>query len=136
MGPDASRTSPLGVASSGPSSGTLVKKSPEMPGSTCEEHMFRSTEVVAIASVLVGCAHSGPRFELRQALEKEAAVVYLYRQSKFFGAAVYPDVFIDGVARGTIDSGGYARFELPAGRHMLKVETRMDLNHGAAWLEL
>jgi hypothetical protein len=73
---------------------------------------------------------------LRQAVEKEAAVVYLYRQSKFFGAAVHPDVFIDGVAWGTIDNGGYARFELPAGRHMLKVETRTDLNHGAAWLEL
>ncbi len=98
--------------------------------------MLRSREILAIASILVGCAHSGPRFELRQAREKDAAVVYLYRLSRFTGAAVHPDVIIDGVPWGTIDNGGYARFELPAGRHMLKVETRKDLNHGAAWLEL
>src|SRR5579859_3354821 len=98
--------------------------------------MLRLKEVFVIASVLVGCAHSGPRFELRPAVDKESAVVYLYRQSSFFGAALHPDVFVDGVAWGTIDNGGYARFELPAGRHLLKVETRQDLNHGAASLEL
>ena len=98
--------------------------------------MVRSTKFFAIASILVGCAHSGQRFELRQAAEKDAAVVYLYRLSRFTGAVVHPDVIIDGAPWGTIDNGGYARFELPAGRHMLKVETRTDLNHGAAWLEL
>jgi hypothetical protein len=90
----------------------------------------------AIALIVAGCAHSGPRFELRQAQDKDAAVVYLYRVSQFTASALHPDVILDGAPWGTIDNGGYARLELAPGRHKLEVKARKDLNHGVAWLEL
>lgn len=74
---------------------------------------------LAIVSCLQGCVAMGNKYSGYQPISTGNAVLYLYRQSKFDSKAYCPDIVVDGKTKFCLKDGGFAMFELPAGRHVV-----------------
>ena len=87
--------------------------------------------LVALAALLAGCAATGPKYSEAQAnfprLAAGEARVFFYRDS-MMGAALTPDVRVDGRTVGPLQSGSFFFVDLPAGRHTASASTEVDAN--------
>ena len=93
--------------------------------------MNRRTFLAAsIASLLVGCATSGMRpSELRSSLaplKPDEGRIFFYRAASPVGAAVQPDIKLNGVAVGTSKPGGFFYVDRPAGKYEAHAATEVD----------
>jgi hypothetical protein len=83
----------------------------------------------AVLPVLAACA-SGPTYSDMQKTTAPLAAnmgrIYLYRSGSPFGAAVQPDVKIDGNLVGSAVPGGYFYVDLPAGSHKISADTEVE----------
>lgn len=77
--------------------------------------------VIALTLSLFGCAASGPKFTHQAITPESPSVLYLYRTYSFIGAAGSPYVYLDGVNKGKLNSGGYVKLTLSSGEHEIIV---------------
>ncbi|GGB98001.1 DUF2846 domain-containing protein [Pseudoduganella buxea] len=85
---------------------------------------------IALATALTGCAATGPKFTEQQATTPKLAAdqgrVYFYRVNSFVGAAVRPDIKLDGAAVGESTPGGYFYVDTAAGSHEAQTSTEVS----------
>jgi hypothetical protein len=83
-----------------------------------------------VAALLVGCATSGMRpSELQSTmapLKPDEGRVFFYRAASPFGAAVQPEIKLNGVAVGTSKPGGFFYVDRPAGTYEAHASTEVD----------
>lgn len=77
-----------------------------------------------------GCAASGPKYtEVAQSfptLAPEEGRIYFFRSNSMFGAAVQPDIHLDGPVVGKSQPGGFFFVDRPAGRHLASATTETE----------
>ncbi|QJE00374.1 DUF2846 domain-containing protein [Massilia forsythiae] len=85
--------------------------------------------MLALAIALTGCA-SGPKFADQEAstpkLGAEQGRVYFYRTNSMLGAAIQPQVSLDGAAVGKSQPGGYFYVDTKAGNHEAATSTEVS----------
>jgi hypothetical protein len=83
--------------------------------------------MVAIAALLTGCAASGPKFTQQEStmpkLSADQGRVYFYRASSMGGAALRPQIMLDGTSVGKSEPGGYFYVDTGAGSHEAATST-------------
>lgn len=89
--------------------------------------MRRLTWVAFALSLLAGCASGGMKHaELKSrlpALGEDEGRVYFMRKSSMLGAAVQPDIYLDGKAVGQSKPGGFFYVDAKAGAHEASATT-------------
>jgi hypothetical protein len=93
--------------------------------------MRRRTFLAAtIAALLAGCATSGMRpSELKSSmapLKPDEGRIFFYRAASPIGAAVQPEIKLNGVAVGTSKPGGFFYVDRPAGSYEAHAATEVD----------
>jgi hypothetical protein len=87
---------------------------------------FRFASVVLLAA-LTGCAASGPKFASQEAstpqLKAEEGRVYFYRANSMVGAALQPELVLDGKTVGKSQPGGYFYVDAMPGAHEAQAST-------------
>jgi len=82
------------------------------------------------ALVLAGCAASGPKFAQQEAstpkLGAEQGRVYFYRTDSMLGAAIQPQVMLDGATVGKSQPGGYFYVDAAPGSHEAVTSTEVS----------
>jgi hypothetical protein len=82
-----------------------------------------------VFAALAGCAASGPKFAQQEAsmpkLKPEQGRVYFYRVDSMLGAAMQPQVTLDGAAVGKSQPGGYFYVDTGAGSHEAATSTEV-----------
>jgi hypothetical protein len=85
--------------------------------------------IVCAGLLAAGCA-TGPKFsELASstpALKATDGRVYFYRSSSMVGAAVQPDIRLNGVVVGSSKPGGYFYVDRPAGTYLASTSTETE----------
>ena len=85
--------------------------------------------LVAIMSLLIGCATSGPKFiEMKNAISNispDTGRIYLYRPS-FLGAAIRPNVKLNGDVIGEAVSWGFFYVDRKPGNYEIVTSTEVD----------
>jgi len=93
------------------------------------KNWMRAAFVCAVLPVLAACA-SGPTYSEMQKTTAPIAAnsgrIYIYRSGSPFGAAVQPDVKVDGSVVGSAVPGGYFYVDLPAGSHKISADTEVE----------
>lgn len=84
--------------------------------------IVRSLLATLVFFTLVGCA-TGPQFSGPEGPSAGNGVVYVYRPSKQFGSWGCQRFSIDVSDARPMTNGGFYRFELPKGFHLLKGQT-------------
>jgi hypothetical protein len=83
-----------------------------------------------VAALLVGCATSGMRCsEMTSSmapLKPDEGRIFFYRAASPFGAAVQPEIKLNGVAVGTSKPGGFFYVDRPAGTYEAHASTEVD----------
>jgi len=97
--------------------------------------MFRLSNIARAIIVgcamlaIQGCASSGPRFSemplAQQGPKPDMARIYVYRTT-ILGAAVQPDVTLNGQAVGTAVPNGFFYLDRPAGEYKIATETEVE----------
>jgi hypothetical protein len=95
--------------------------------------MNRSTLLtVACLPLLAGCMASGVKHaEMKasmQALKEDQGRIYFYRNSSIFGAAIRPDIKLNGAVVGTSKPGGFFFVDRPAGEYSANASTEVERN--------
>ena len=99
--------------------------------------MYRFLLLFITSLFLSGCFNAtGPKFREVSPSQEKNSVVYLYRPDKLAASARSPDVHVDNKFICEIENGGYCRFELPEGRHIISIDTDIQLNNGAIALDI
>jgi hypothetical protein len=93
--------------------------------------MTRRTLLAAVILVLLaGCATSGARHaEMRGSLSPPKAGegrIFFYRAASPFGAAVQPEIKLDGKVVGSSVPGGFFYVDRPAGAYEAHATTEVD----------
>jgi hypothetical protein len=83
------------------------------------KNFFRAIIALVLVACLVACA-TGTPFTETLAPSSGNGVVYVYRPDRSFGGWGCPQFSIDGGAVRPMQNGGFRRFELPKGEHLLK----------------
>jgi hypothetical protein len=90
----------------------------------------RHLGLLALAAALAGCAASGPRFAEQESrtptIGAEQGRVYFYRTNSMLGAAMQPQVSLDGAAVGKSQPGGYFYVDTTAGSHEAATSTEVS----------
>jgi hypothetical protein len=85
--------------------------------------------LMAFAALLAGCAATGPKYSEAQAgfpaIAAGEARVFFYRDS-MMGAALAPDVRVDGRVIAPMKPGSFFFVDVPAGRHAASASTEAD----------
>jgi hypothetical protein len=89
----------------------------------------RIFSLFATALLMVGCA-SGPKYsELAAktpAMKAGEGRIYFYRDGSMFGAAIQPDLRLNGQVVGTSKPGGYFYVDRPAGAYIASASTETE----------
>jgi hypothetical protein len=89
----------------------------------------RLMTLFAAALLVAGCA-SGPKYsELAAKMPPIASGegrIYFYRESSMMGAAVQPDIRLNGAVVGTSKPGGYFYVDRPAGNYVAAASTETE----------
>jgi len=84
---------------------------------------------MALAALLAGCVATGPKYSEAQAsfpaIAAGDARVFFYRDS-MMGAALAPDVRVDGRVIAPMKPGSFFFVDVPAGRHTASASTEAD----------
>ena len=90
---------------------------------------IRLVTLFGVALLAVGCA-SGPKYSEMAAkmpnLKPGDGRVYFYRESSMMGAAVQPDIRLNGQVVGTSKPGGYFYVDRPAGTYVAAASTETE----------
>jgi len=73
----------------------------------CVRYLLARCAIVATLMVLVGCSASGPRFQHVSPIPVGKGVVYVYREGKFTGCAVYGTLKVNDKPVTKVKNGGY-----------------------------
>jgi hypothetical protein len=91
--------------------------------------LVRAALLCAVLPVLAACA-SGPTYsELQKTtapLAANSGRIYIYRSGGPFGAAIQPDVKVDGKVAGAAVPGGYFYVDLSPGSHTISASTEVE----------
>jgi hypothetical protein len=83
--------------------------------------------MIALTAALTGCAASGPKHaEIAKtipALSADQGRVFYYRSSSMLGAAIQPNINLDGKVVGESKPGGFFYVDAAAGSHETMVST-------------
>ena len=71
---------------------------------------------------LAGCVTTGPVGYQSFSSKQGAALIYIYRESKFAASGVSADVVLDGKKIGTIPNGSFVAAYVSPGAHVLEVK--------------
>lgn len=88
-------------------------------------------KLFAVAGVLfvAGCA-SGPKMADVQSsiptLAPENGRIFFYRSSSMMGAAIQPDIYLNGKVVGTSKPGGFFYKDVPAGNYTVSTTTEVQ----------
>ena len=87
--------------------------------------------ILVIAAVLLGgCASSGPKLaEIKTTMTPLAADqgrVYFYRSSSMFGAAIQPDIRLNGEVVGSSKPGGFFYKDVKGGNQTVSTSTEVE----------
>jgi hypothetical protein len=87
------------------------------------------TSIAALTIVLAGCA-GGPRLsEIKQGIAPipdGQGRVYFYRSSSMLGAAIQPNISMNGTIVGTSKPGGFFYADVPAGNVKVAASTEVE----------
>lgn len=93
------------------------------------KNVTRRLAVVACAALLAACA-SGPKHAEVQssipALKATEGRLYVYRSSSMLGAAIQPNVVVNGKVAGESKPGGFFFVDLPAGTVEVSTSTEVE----------
>lgn len=91
---------------------------------------IRVLAALAFAVALAGCAASGPKYSETAAsmpsVKREEGRIFFYRSSSFVGAAVQPDIRLNGQVVGTSKPGGFFYVDRPAGNYVASASTETE----------
>jgi hypothetical protein len=84
----------------------------------------------AVVALLSACAASGVKYEQAAAsmpsLKPDHGRIYFLRSASMMGAAVQPDIKLNGTVVGTSKPGGYFYVDQPAGRYDASASTETE----------
>jgi len=90
---------------------------------------FRLVALLAIAAVVTGCA-TGPKFSETSAsmpaVKAGDGRIFFYRSNSMLGAAIQPDVRLNGEVVGPSKPGGYFYVDRPAGAYSAATSTETE----------
>ena len=90
---------------------------------------FRLVALLAIAAVMAGCA-TGPKFtetsSTMPTVKAGEGRIFFYRSSSMLGAAVQPDVRLNGEVVGPSKPGGFFYVDRPAGSYSAAASTETE----------
>lgn len=91
---------------------------------------FAKTAVIAVgALMLVACA-SGPTYKDMSstipALKSDQGRIYFYRENSMLGAAIQPDIHLNGDVVGSSQPGGFFYVDRPAGNYEATCSTEVE----------
>ena len=90
---------------------------------------FRLVVLLAIAAVITGCA-TGPKFaetaSSMPALKAGDGRIFFYRSNSMVGAAIQPDVRLNGEVVGPSKPGGFFYVDRPAGAYTAATSTETE----------
>ena len=90
---------------------------------------FRIVALIAIAAVITGCA-TGPKFadtaSSMPAIKAGDGRVFFYRSNSMLGAAIQPDVRLNGEVVGPSKPGGFFYVDRPAGAYSAATSTETE----------
>ena len=90
----------------------------------------RTLMVATLFLVLAGCATTGKEYSEMQSsvspLKQGEGRVYFYRESSMVGAAVQPEIRLNGDDVGTSTPGGFFFVDRPAGSYQAHAATEVD----------
>lgn len=86
--------------------------------------------LIALVATLTGCAASGPTHKSMEssipALTADQGRVYFYRPSSMVGAAVQPNITLDGAVVGESKPGGFFYVDAKPGSHEAAASTEAE----------
>jgi hypothetical protein len=85
---------------------------------------MRIGSALIAAAAIAGCAApiEGPQFQPIATPAADKATVYIYRPSREFNLAGYPEIFINGEKKFALLNNGYAVLQLVPGDYEIKAE--------------
>jgi hypothetical protein len=90
---------------------------------------MRSTMLTIAFALLTGCVSSGMRYAEHKALlpavKPDEGRVYFYRNASLFGAAIQPNIWLNGAMVGASKPGGFFCVDRPAGPFSAGVSTEV-----------
>lgn len=90
---------------------------------------FRLLALLAFAAVLTGCA-TGPKFadtsSSMPAIRSGEGRIFFYRSASMLGAAIQPDVRLNGEVVGPSKPGGFFYVDRPAGSYSAATSTETE----------
>jgi hypothetical protein len=91
---------------------------------------LRLTGVVSVAVLLAACAASGAKFQevasAMPSLKPGEGRIYFFRSSSIVGAAIQPEIRLNGQVVGTSRPGGFFYVDRPAGNHAATAATETE----------
>ena len=89
-----------------------------------------SSLLIVVAVALGGCASSGPKLSEMKAgiapIPTDNGRVYFYRNSSMLGAAIQPDIRLNGNVVGSSKPGGFFYADVPAGNCTVATATEVE----------
>lgn len=85
--------------------------------------------VLSLAVVLTGCASGVKHKDMQSsipALQSDKGRVYFYRSASMFGAAIQPNILLDGKVVGESKPGGFFFVDSNAGNHEVSTSTEVE----------
>lgn len=74
-----------------------------------------------LLTFVVGCMATGTTFKKLDALKSGDARLVIYRPPKFYGGSSQPFVYLDGVKLNQLKNGGIVEYQVPIGKHNVKL---------------
>ena len=92
---------------------------------------FLKLAALAVSTaVLAGCAASGVKHDAMAAsmpgLKSGEGRIYFYRSASMMGAAIQPDIWLNGTVVGTSRPGGFFFVDRPAGNYVAGASTETE----------
>ncbi|MGV3742911.1 MAG: DUF2846 domain-containing protein [Burkholderiaceae bacterium] len=85
--------------------------------------------VLSLAIVLTGCASGVKHKEMAAsipAVKADQGRIYFFRSASMFGAAIQPNIMLDGKVVGESKPGGFFYVDAPAGNHEVSTSTEVE----------
>jgi Protein of unknown function (DUF2846) len=78
--------------------------------------------LLAASAILSGCASTSEKFNSRDHVTDDAAVVFIFRPDALANAMTSPNVVLDGKTLFAISNKQFHTLQLPAGQHRIRLE--------------
>jgi hypothetical protein len=86
--------------------------------------------ILSLTVTLAGCSASGPKYkEMAMSvpvLKEDQSRIYFFRAKNHFGAAIQPNIKLDGLVVGQSIPGGFFFVDTSAGEHEVSITTEVE----------